>query len=188
MQRTIATFAPQFSGYQQHDSQELIAFLLDGLHEDLNRVRKKPYVDLSTVDGLPEAQAADESWRLHKLRSDSIVVDLFQGQFRSHVLCPRCGRASVTFDPFMYLSLPIPSFASETLTCTVIPAEPDVPAFNVRAWAHSRFRPACRPSCADRGCGADAATLFPPVRRKPVACGAARGACRRHWRAAAAGT
>lgn len=33
----LAQFAPQFSGYQQHDSQEFLAFLLDGLHEDINR-------------------------------------------------------------------------------------------------------------------------------------------------------
>ncbi len=35
--QVVGKFAPQFSGYQQHDSQELLAFLLDGLHEDLNR-------------------------------------------------------------------------------------------------------------------------------------------------------
>ena len=29
----LAKFAPQFSGYAQQDSQELLAFLLDGLHE-----------------------------------------------------------------------------------------------------------------------------------------------------------
>eukprot|EP00002_Diphylleia_rotans_P013620 TRINITY_DN2657_c0_g1_i6.p2 TRINITY_DN2657_c0_g1~~TRINITY_DN2657_c0_g1_i6.p2 ORF type:complete len:433 (+),score=100.95 TRINITY_DN2657_c0_g1_i6:49-1347(+) len=34
----LGRFAPQFMGYQQHDSQELLSFLLDGLHEDLNRV------------------------------------------------------------------------------------------------------------------------------------------------------
>lgn len=29
----LAKFCPQFSGYAQEDSQELLAFLLDGLHE-----------------------------------------------------------------------------------------------------------------------------------------------------------
>jgi len=43
----VGRYAPQFVGYAQHDSQELLAFLLDGLHEDLNLVRKKPYVDMS---------------------------------------------------------------------------------------------------------------------------------------------
>ena len=30
----------RFSGFRQHDSQEFLAFFLDGLHEDLNRVRQ----------------------------------------------------------------------------------------------------------------------------------------------------
>jgi ubiquitin C-terminal hydrolase len=47
----IAQFAPQFSGYQQHDSQEFLAFLLDGLHEDINRIKEKPYVEVSELDG-----------------------------------------------------------------------------------------------------------------------------------------
>ena len=47
----LQRFAPQFSGYQQHGSQELVAFLLDGLHEDLNRVLKKPYVEKPDWEG-----------------------------------------------------------------------------------------------------------------------------------------
>lgn len=47
-------FAPQFSGYQQHDSQELLGFLLDGLHEDLNRVLKKPYIETKDGAGRPD--------------------------------------------------------------------------------------------------------------------------------------
>lgn len=42
----------QFSGYQQHDSQEFIAFLLDGLHEDLNRIKAKPYVEVRRAQAL----------------------------------------------------------------------------------------------------------------------------------------
>lgn len=42
----IASFAPQFAGYSQQDSQELLAFLLDGLHEDLNRVQTKRYIEV----------------------------------------------------------------------------------------------------------------------------------------------
>ncbi|GCC41939.1 hypothetical protein chiPu_0025697, partial [Chiloscyllium punctatum] len=47
----VGHFAPQFSGYQPHDSQELLAFLLDGLHEDLNRIRRKEYVELKDAEG-----------------------------------------------------------------------------------------------------------------------------------------
>ena len=51
LKSVIGRFAPQFSGYQQHDSQELLCFVLDGLHEDVNRIVKKPYVEIKEVSG-----------------------------------------------------------------------------------------------------------------------------------------
>ncbi|XP_016652377.1 PREDICTED: ubiquitin carboxyl-terminal hydrolase 5-like [Prunus mume] len=74
----LARFAPQFSGYNQHDSQELLAFLLDGLHEDLNRVKHKPYVKFRDADGRPDEDVADEYWANHIARNDSIIVDVCQ--------------------------------------------------------------------------------------------------------------
>lgn len=97
------------SGFEQQDAQELLAFLLDGLHEDCNRIVDKPYVE--TVDGTGKDDDRDlsqRSWNNHKLRNNSIIVDLFQGQFRSKLICSECGLVSRTFDPFMYCSLPIP--------------------------------------------------------------------------------
>jgi ubiquitin C-terminal hydrolase len=38
---TIGKYEPSFASFQQQDSQELLVFLLDGLHEDLNRVTEK---------------------------------------------------------------------------------------------------------------------------------------------------
>ncbi|XP_058738954.1 ubiquitin carboxyl-terminal hydrolase 8-like [Vicia villosa] len=116
----LANFAPQFSGYMQHDSQELLAFLLDGLHEDLNRVKRKPYHEVKDADGRPDEEVAEEYWRNHLARNNSIVVDLCQGQFRSTLICPFCKKVSITFDPFMYLSLPLPSTTKRTMTVTVV--------------------------------------------------------------------
>ncbi|CAK9167458.1 unnamed protein product [Ilex paraguariensis] len=115
----LARFAPQFSGYNQHDSQELLAFLLDGLHEDLNRVKQKPYFETKDSDGCPDEEVADEYWRYHKARNDSVIVDVCQGQYKSTLVCPVCNKISITFDPFMYLSLPLPSTLTRTMTATV---------------------------------------------------------------------
>lgn len=62
-------------------------------------------------------EAAAEAWRRYKLRNDSFVVDNFQGQYRSELLCPKCEKVSVTFDPYMYVSVPIPK---ETVEISVI--------------------------------------------------------------------
>ncbi|OQU88462.1 hypothetical protein SORBI_3002G039200 [Sorghum bicolor] len=115
----IACFAPQFSGFNQHDSQELLAFLLDGLHEDLNQVKCKPYEEAKDASGRPDEEVADEYWSNHLARNDSVIVDTCHGQYKSTLTCPTCSKTSVTFDPFMYLSLPVPSTAKRVMTVTV---------------------------------------------------------------------
>uniref|UniRef100_A0A8C9LGQ7 ubiquitinyl hydrolase 1 n=1 Tax=Piliocolobus tephrosceles TaxID=591936 RepID=A0A8C9LGQ7_9PRIM len=97
-------------GYHQHDSQELLAFLLDGLHEDLNLVKNKPYYEDKLQGGIDKSdtEVAEASWNRHKEINNSIIVDLFQGQYRSKLQCPYCKKVSITFDPFMYLSVPLP--------------------------------------------------------------------------------
>ncbi|XP_052129937.1 ubiquitin carboxyl-terminal hydrolase 15 [Frankliniella occidentalis] len=105
----VSKFAPQFSGYQQHDAQELLTFLLDGLHEDLNRIHDKPYIKQRDSDGRPDEVVAAEAWSNYKKRNDSIIVELFHGLLKSTVWCPRCKITSVTFDPSCYLSLPLPT-------------------------------------------------------------------------------
>lgn len=99
----------------QQDAQEVMAFLLDALHEDLNRIREAretrrpareaPAAAVSS-SGLgelqkPEERLAAEAWYSHLLWHRSLVVDLCQGQLRSQVKCSKCGCASVTFDPFL---------------------------------------------------------------------------------------
>ena len=48
----------------------------------------------------------------------SLVLQ-WQGQYKSTLVCPICKKVSVTFDPFMYLSLPLPSTTMRTMTITV---------------------------------------------------------------------
>jgi len=109
LKRAIAMFAPRFAGCSQHDAQEFLAYLLDGLHEDLNRIRSAPYVELPDVSGDMNFHVAGaQAWEAHQRRNDSEIMNIFYGQFKSTCVCPICQRVSVSFDAFNHISLEIP--------------------------------------------------------------------------------
>ncbi len=68
-------------------------------------------------------------WAEHLKRNNSRIVDLFQFQLRSELECPVCQNVSVTFDPIMYLSLPVPK-PPHKVPVTVLPL--DYPATPMR--------------------------------------------------------
>lgn len=56
----------QFSGADQQDAQEFLNYMLDVLHEDSNRVRKKPYVEGLEDDWVKKtnlSRVGEEAWR-----------------------------------------------------------------------------------------------------------------------------
>lgn len=86
----------------------MLSVLLDGLHEDLNRVKIKPLVAVMEFEGNNDIEASRESWINHLKRNQSVIVDLMHGLYKSTVRCPDCNRLSVTFEPYMNITLPIP--------------------------------------------------------------------------------
>ncbi|CAI6337619.1 unnamed protein product [Periconia digitata] len=111
---TLGRAQPIFSGYGQQDSQEFLSFLVDGLHEDLNRIHKKPYTENPESDDNthrdPEAiKALGEKFRaIHHARNDSVAMDLFNGFYKNTMVCPDCEKVSITFDPFSLVTLQLP--------------------------------------------------------------------------------
>ncbi|GBP60098.1 Ubiquitin carboxyl-terminal hydrolase 32 [Eumeta japonica] len=105
----VSRHAPQLAGGGQHDAQELLAWLLDALHEDLNRApRDVPPHSHADSAARPDQIVAAEAWEHHTARNQSIMTDLFYGQLKSKVCCDTCGRESVRFEAFNMLSLPLP--------------------------------------------------------------------------------
>lgn len=156
-----------FSDSNQHDSPEMLAFLLDILHEDLkrsnfsysnknlniynvkdsgndkdeednnfssiskNKINKQalnafinynnnnndvnlvmPNTNSNTntmsISVKNEFELATNSWEQYIKVEDSIIVDLFHGQYKNQIYCPKCETISTTFDPFVVFPLNIP--------------------------------------------------------------------------------
>lgn len=122
----LRKFAPHlFEGGEQQDVQEFLAFYLDGLHEDLNRVRVQPpptTEEQEVEDSRLGEERGDEfaaalAWLRHLERGKSFLVDLLQGQMRSSLTCSRCGHVARRFEPFLYLSLPVAKGMTSVTDC-----------------------------------------------------------------------
>lgn len=108
LKRVISKVASRFSGYEQQDAQEFLRFLLDGLHDDLNRITKKPaYYEIPDRAHAKDRDVSDEHWRFYLDRNVSALSELFCGQLRSEIRCSTCGHRSLCFDVFWDLSLPV---------------------------------------------------------------------------------
>uniref|UniRef100_A0A6Q2XL99 Ubiquitin carboxyl-terminal hydrolase n=1 Tax=Esox lucius TaxID=8010 RepID=A0A6Q2XL99_ESOLU len=95
---------PSFRGYQQQDAHEFMRYLLDHLHRELqgNRNGAKTPAAPQREDG---ANAACKSLN----GSSTVVTSIFGGVLQNEVNCLVCGTESRKYDPFLDLSLDIPS-------------------------------------------------------------------------------
>jgi ubiquitin C-terminal hydrolase len=109
LRNNVVAVAKQFDNYEQHDSQELLRFLMSGLHDHLNRVTQMPkYEQIVDQPGDSDQVRATRWWKNYTDRNDSIIADSFAGQLKSEIICQKCQNSSLAFDPFWDLSLPIP--------------------------------------------------------------------------------
>ena len=89
-EKVVDNFVPMFSGFAPYDSAKFLSYVLDGLHEDLNRVVKKPHYEMPTLkENISEENCARLAWKYHLLRNQSIIVDLMHGQYKSTLSCPK---------------------------------------------------------------------------------------------------
>jgi ubiquitin carboxyl-terminal hydrolase 8 len=109
----VAKLQRRFNNSDQQDAQDFLAFFLDGLHEDLNENALKSKLRELTPDEerrrerMPLADVSNIEWGRYKHNHNSFLVELFQGQLVSILICSVCGQTSTTCNAFMNLSIEI---------------------------------------------------------------------------------
>ena len=82
---------------------------------------------------LSEAIEADKYWEKYLSKNRSVVAHSFQGQFKNTVICGACSHVSMSFEPFMYLSLPLPRALDRQIEVVVVLNITETSA----TWSHS---------------------------------------------------
>lgn len=105
----LDTTTKNFLGNEQQDAEEFLTFLIDSLHEDLNRVDKKKKNIINDEKSNNEEIQSQIEWYNFKKLNQSVLIDLFYGQFKSLIYCPNinCQTVSKSFEPFFCISLPV---------------------------------------------------------------------------------
>ena len=102
LKRQVGIVAPRFFGYSQQDAHEFMRFLLNELHEEINRASVEGRKSPADNETLEKACARYLTWE------NSKISRLFGGMLRSDVWCSVCRNQSTVYIPFMDIALPIP--------------------------------------------------------------------------------
>jgi ubiquitin C-terminal hydrolase len=105
--KIIGKLNPSFEDMHESDPKDLISFLLETLHQELNKANNSPQAQIDF--NINEADSYDENKALQNFINDfikknkSIVSDIFYGTIRSTEKCHKCKRIKYSFKTFNLL-------------------------------------------------------------------------------------
>lgn len=90
----------KFNGYAQHDSQEFLRHLLEDLSSEMNLSKSKVFRELDTKD--KSLLVMNQDYHMLFLeRENSIITDIFYGQFCNTFECNECHFKTFSFEKFI---------------------------------------------------------------------------------------
>ncbi|CAI9735515.1 ubiquitin carboxyl-terminal hydrolase 31 [Octopus vulgaris] len=118
----IGKYNSQFKGFNQHDAQEFLLWLLDQVHEDLNLPIKKSKNNQQGKFSSEKRTMVSEL----SLSKQTIIYQMFRGLYQSSLTCLKCRRQSNTYDPYLCLSLPLPQICNRAIYIIIVYLDPNV--------------------------------------------------------------
>jgi ubiquitin C-terminal hydrolase len=111
---TLSKLNPQFGKYESNDAKDLLLFLIQSMHSELNYYGKKRLKNLPRCNQLIEKEAFNFFLEVNNNLNLSIFSYLFYGINKSITICSKCKKVLYNFQFFHFLSLPTFNFKADT--------------------------------------------------------------------------
>ena len=104
---------PLFQGIQANDSKDLINFLLERFHLELNEPKKGENNIMMNNNEINQNDQLDENKMLNiflhefKMKYNSIISNLFYGMFETRSQCQKCKNIKYNFQVYSFLEFPL---------------------------------------------------------------------------------
>ena len=108
----ISRLNPQFSKYQSNDAKDLIIYLLQEMHEELNYFGGKKLQKIPQCNQLDESDSFKFFYEVNSKMNFSIISYLFWGIVKQTTICKVCKSTLFNFQYFQYLSFPLYRYAN----------------------------------------------------------------------------
>ena len=109
----IGTLNPQFREFDANDSKDLLLFLFQSMHEELNYNGDKKLQGVPSCDQTKPQEALNFFLTVNQELNLSIFSYLFYGIFKSETSCLVCKRKFYNFQYFQIISFPLYEYKNE---------------------------------------------------------------------------
>ena len=110
--KACGKFNENFGGFIQQDATDFYIFLLQSLHEGTNIKSEEVYIEnrdkLNEDNSETENDLGNECWANTVRNNASYFYSLFTGQLQSKLICQKCKKEKIKYEPYCSLDLPIP--------------------------------------------------------------------------------
>ena len=108
--KICGTFNENYQGSIQQDANDFFIFLLQSLHEGANIKTKEIRLENRNQinENENEKDLGNEYWSNTVRNNASYFYGLFTGQLESKLICQKCNKTKIKYEPYSSLDLPIP--------------------------------------------------------------------------------
>ena len=103
----ISQMNPLFAGVQANDSKDLVLFILETMHNELNAAKKGKENNLGIIDQYDYEKSLQSFTKYFQENFKSIVSDIFYGMYNSIMKCHNCKVTTHNIQCFNILIMPL---------------------------------------------------------------------------------